>query len=44
MTSTGVPSAVAASELVADADLALLRDVDPNQLVDAWRQFVAVVA
>ena len=36
--------AVAAGELVADRDLALLGDVDPHQLVDAGRQLVAVVA
>ena len=36
--------AVAAGELVADGDLALLGDVDPHQLVDAGRQLVAVVA
>ena len=35
--------AVAAGELVADADLALLGDVDPHELVDARGQFVAVV-
>ena len=35
--------AVAAGELVADADLALLGDVDPHQLVDARRQLVALV-
>ena len=36
--------AVAAGELVADADLALLGDVDPDQLVDAGGQLVAVLA
>ena len=36
--------AVAAGELVADGDLALLGDVDPHQLVDAGRELVAVVA
>ena len=36
--------AVAAGELVADGDLALLGDVDAHQLVDAGRQLVAVVA
>ena len=36
--------AVAAGELVADADLALLGDVDPHQLVDARRQLVVLVA
>ena len=36
--------AVAAGELVAHADLALLADVDPDDLVDARRQLVAVVA
>jgi hypothetical protein len=36
--------AVAAGELVADRDLALLGDVHPDQLVDAGRQLVAVVA
>ena len=35
--------AVAAGELVADADLALLGDVHPHELVDAGRQLVAVV-
>jgi hypothetical protein len=35
--------AVAAGELVAHADLALLGDVDPDQLVDAGRQLVALV-
>ena len=35
--------AVTAGEFVADGDLALLRDVDPHQLVDAGRQFVRVV-
>ena len=35
--------AVAAGELVADGDLALLGHVDPDQLVDAGRQLVAVV-
>ena len=34
--------AVAAGELVADRDLALLGDVHPDQLVDARRQLVAV--
>ena len=36
--------AVAAGELVALADLALLGDVDPHQLVHARRQLVAVLA
>ena len=36
--------AVTAGELVADADLALLADVHPNQLVDAGRKLVVVVA
>jgi hypothetical protein len=36
--------AVAARQLVADADLALLGDVDAHQLVDAGGQFVTVVA
>ncbi len=36
--------AVAAGQLVADRDLALLGHVDPHQLVDAGRQLVAVVA
>ena len=36
--------AVAAGELVAVGDLALLGDVDPDQLVDAGRQLVAVLA
>ena len=36
--------AVAAGELVALADLALLADVDAHQLVDARRQLVTVVA
>ena len=36
--------AVAAGELVAVGDLALLRDVDADQLVDARRQLVAVLA
>ena len=36
--------AVAAGELVALGDLALLGDVDPDELVDARRQLVAVVA
>ena len=36
--------AVAAGELVADADLALLGHVDPDQLVDAGRELVALVA
>ena len=36
--------AVAAGELVADADLALLGDVDPHQLVHARRQLVVLVA
>ena len=36
--------AVAAGELVALADLALLRDVDADELVDARREVVAVVA
>ena len=36
--------AVAAGELVADGDLALLGDVDAHELVDAGRQLVAVVA
>ena len=36
--------AVAAGELVAHADLALLGDVDPHQLVDAGRQLVVLVA
>ncbi len=36
--------AVAAGELVAHADLALLGDVDPHELVDAGRQLVALVA
>src|SRR3954469_14927703 len=36
--------AVAAGELVALADLALLTDVDAHELVDARRQLVAVVA
>ena len=36
--------AVAAGELVAHADLALLGHVDPDQLVDARRQLVALVA
>src|SRR5262249_35560935 len=35
--------AVAAGELVALGDLALLRDVDPHQLVHARRQLVAVL-
>ena len=35
---------MAAGELVALADLALLRDVDPHELVHARRQLVAVVA
>ena len=35
--------AVAAGELVADADLALLADVDPDELVHAGRQLVAVL-
>ena len=35
--------AVAAGELVADRDLALLGDVDPDELVDAGRQLVAVL-
>ncbi len=35
---------VAAGELVALGDLALLRDVDPDELVDARRQVVAGVA
>ena len=34
---------VAAGELVTDADLALLGHVHPHELVDAGRQFVAVV-
>ena len=36
--------AVAAGELVADADLALLGDVDTDELVDARGQLVAVLA
>ena len=36
--------AVAAGQLVAHADLALLGHVDPDQLVDARRQLVALVA
>src|SRR4051794_36461289 len=36
--------AVPAGELVAVGDLALLRDVDADQLVDTWRQLVAVLA
>ena len=36
--------AVAAGQLVADGDLALLADVDPHDLVDPGRQLVAVVA
>ena len=36
--------AVAPGQLVADRDLALLGHVDPDQLVDAGRQLVAVVA
>ena len=36
--------AVAAGELVAHADLALLGHVDPHQLVDARRQLVVLVA
>ena len=36
--------AVPAGELVAVLDLALLGDVDPDQLVDAGRQLVAVLA
>ena len=35
--------AVAAGELVAHADLALLADVDPDELVHAGRQLVAVL-
>ena len=36
--------AVAAGELVADADLALLGDVHPDELVDARRELVVLVA
>ena len=36
--------AVAAGELVAHADLALLGHVDPDELVDARRQLVVLVA
>jgi hypothetical protein len=36
--------AVPAGQLVADGDLALLGDVDADQLVDAGRQLVAVLA
>ena len=36
--------AMSTSELVANADLALLRYVDPNQLVHARRKLVAVIA
>ena len=36
--------AVAAGQLVAHADLALLGDVDPDELVDAGRQLVVLVA
>src|SRR3979411_3263999 len=35
---------MAAGELVADADLALLRDVDTHELVDTGRELVAAVA
>ena len=35
---------MAAGELVADGDLALLGDVDPHQLVHAGRQLVVLVA
>ncbi len=36
--------AVAAGHLVADGDLALLGDADPDQLVDARQELVAVLA
>jgi len=49
MSSTGrilamTPCCVAAGQLVAVGDLALLRHVHPDQLVDARRQLVAAVA
>ena len=33
-----------ASELVANADLALLANIDTHELVHAWWQFVAIFA